>query len=160
MHNVLVQFFFAFFCSVSFSFLNFCFFPLLPVCSFAPDDMRAGGSRTPRGRRIMHPAVVNELNPQDIANTVWALATLHTTNNKLIDVLTQRALVPSVLNQFNSRPGLPLGGWGGGGDLFCWAGSAGGSSTNFGRGDISRLFNLCRFDSWIFFAFSELSPPF
>eukprot|EP00668_Euglena_longa_P021845 GGOE01027161.1.p1 GENE.GGOE01027161.1~~GGOE01027161.1.p1 ORF type:complete len:1059 (+),score=374.07 GGOE01027161.1:163-3177(+) len=53
--------------------------------------------------RIMHPSVVNELNPQDIANTVWALATLHTTNNKLIDVLTQRALVPSVLNQFNSQ---------------------------------------------------------
>jgi hypothetical protein len=53
--------------------------------------------------RVMHPSVVNELNPQDIANTVWALATLRTTNNKLIEVLTQRAMVPAVLNQFNSQ---------------------------------------------------------
>lgn len=34
---------------------------------------------------------------------VWALATLRTTNNKLIEVLTQRAMVPAVLNQFNSQ---------------------------------------------------------
>ncbi len=58
------------------------------VCARNEIKQRLGlASSVPSSVRVMHPSVVNELNPQDIANTVWALATLRTTNNKLIDVL-------------------------------------------------------------------------